>query len=114
MRNGAFLEWQCRYLLQVVRYSLNQKPEIKIGLGGTCHASVRVVGTRHAWVVGTCHASGVGICHGTLVTLEWWALVTLEWWALLYQMADPKHKPEPSIMSICYGGHERQKRIFGS
>ena len=33
MRNGAFLEWQCRYLLQVVRYSLNQKPEIKIGLG---------------------------------------------------------------------------------
>ena len=49
---------------------------------GTCPASVRVLGTCHAWVVGTCHASGVGICHGTLVTLEWWALVTLEWWAL--------------------------------
>ena len=33
VRNGAFLEWQCKYLLQVVRYSLNQTPEIKIGLG---------------------------------------------------------------------------------
>ena len=33
VRNGALLEWQCKYLLQVVRYSLNQTPEIKIGLG---------------------------------------------------------------------------------
>ena len=33
VRNGAFLEWQRKYLLQVVRYSLNQTPEIKFGLG---------------------------------------------------------------------------------
>ena len=30
VRYGAFLEWQCKYLLQVVRYSLNQTPEIKV------------------------------------------------------------------------------------
>ena len=30
VRNGALLEWQCKYLLQVVRYSLNQTPEIKV------------------------------------------------------------------------------------
>ena len=40
MRNGAFLKGQCRYLLQVVRYSLNQKPEIRIGTGSVSGSTV--------------------------------------------------------------------------
>ena len=70
---------------------------------GTCHASVNVVGTRHAWVVGTCHASGVGICHGTLVTLEWWALVTLEWWALL-NLGDGQVRSGPNYEVLAHFG----------